>query len=57
MQTGTEQELIDDVRRSLRDGMPGYGYIFSTSNCAYTGLPLDRYELMYKIWQQEGIYA
>lgn len=56
MQTGTEEELAADVRRALREGMPGYGYIFSTSNCAYTGLPLKRYELMNKIWWEEGIY-
>jgi len=56
LQTGTEQECIADVRRTLRDGMPGYGYIFSTSNCAYTGLPLERYELMNKIWREDGIY-
>lgn len=56
MQTGTEQDLINDVRRALHDGMPGYGYIFSTSNCAYTGLDLSRYELMNKIWWEEGIY-
>ena len=57
MQTGTEEELVADVRRSLRDGMPGYGYIFSTSNCVYTGLPLSRYELMNKVWREEGVYG
>lgn len=56
MQTGSEEELAADVRRALRQGMPGYGYIFSTSNCAYTGLPLERYEQMHAIWQAEGIY-
>lgn len=56
MQTGTMEELEEDVRRSLRQGMPGYGYIFSTSNCAYTGLGLDRYERMNQIWWEEGIY-
>ena len=54
MQTGTMEELEEDVRRSLRQGMPGYGYIFSTSNCAYTGLGLDRYERMNQIWWEEG---
>ena len=48
--------MTPDVRRALRDGMPGYGYIFSTSNTAYTGMPLERYELMHKIWREEGIY-
>ncbi len=56
LQTGTEEEVIADVRRSLRDGMNGWGYIFCSSNCAYTGLPLERYELMNKIWWEEGIY-
>jgi uroporphyrinogen decarboxylase len=56
LQTGTEEECVADVRRSLRDGMPGFGYIFSTSNCAYTGLALERYELMNRIWREEGVY-
>lgn len=45
------------MRRALREGMQEPGYIFSTSNCAYTGLPLERYELMHRIWWEEGIYA
>ena len=57
MQTGTEEELVADVRRSLREGMPGYGYIFSSSNCAFTGLALERYELMHRIWKEEGYYG
>lgn len=57
LQTGTEEEVVADVRRALQQGMPGYGYIFSTSNCIYTGMPLERYELMNKIWAKEGIYS
>jgi uroporphyrinogen decarboxylase len=56
LQTGTEEEVKADVRRALNDGMPGNGYIFSTSNCVYTGLDLSRYELMNSIWWDEGIY-
>ncbi|MDY3998547.1 MAG: hypothetical protein SOY73_05530 [Blautia sp.] len=56
LQTGTLEECEADIRRSLREGMPGYGYIFCTSNCAYTGLSLERYELMHRIWREEGIY-
>jgi len=56
LQTGTDEEVIQDVNRSLADGMPGYGYIFSTSNCAYTGLALKRYEMMHDIWYENGIY-
>ncbi|MDR1062077.1 MAG: hypothetical protein LBL83_12930, partial [Clostridiales bacterium] len=57
LQTGSDEDIDSDVRRALRDGMPGYGYIFSTSNCVYTGLRLDRYERMHDIWTREGIYG
>ena len=56
LQTGTEAEIREDVLRSLRDGMPGYGYVFSTSNCVYTGLELSRYELMHSLWREYGVY-
>jgi uroporphyrinogen decarboxylase len=56
LQTGTEEEVRTDVLRALRDGMPGYGYIFSTSNCVYTGLDLERYELMHRLWREYGKY-
>lgn len=56
LQTGTDDEVIDDVMRSLKQGMSGGGYIFSTSNCIYTGLSLERYELMHKIWREHGVY-
>ncbi|MBI4557543.1 MAG: hypothetical protein HY706_08170 [Candidatus Hydrogenedentes bacterium] len=56
LQSGTDEEVIESARYCIRHGMPGYGYIFSTSNCAYTGLPLERYELMWKIWHEEAIY-
>ncbi len=57
LQTGTDEEAIADVHRSLREGMEGYGYIFCTSNCVYTGMPLARYEQMNRIWREEGIYT
>jgi len=57
LQTGTEEQAAEDVRRALREGMEsGKGYIFGTSNCIYTGLPLSRYEMMLQIWEREGIY-
>lgn len=56
LDTGTEEEAIASVRYCLQNGMPGYGYIFSTSNCVYTGMKLSRYELMMDIWRKEGNY-
>jgi len=56
LDTGTDQECIDSVRYALTHGMPGGGYIFSTSNCIYTGMRLERYELMLDLWRQYGRY-
>ena len=56
LQTGTEDEVIASARYALRHGMPGGGYIFSTSNCVYTGMDLRRYELMLDVWRYEGNY-
>ena len=56
LDTGSEQQVIDSVRYALQHGMPGGGYIFSTSNCIYTGMPLARYERMLQVWREEGNY-
>lgn len=57
LQTGTDEECRADVLRSLKEGMENKrGYIFCTSNCAYTGLPLERYEMMIDIWREYGNY-
>ncbi len=57
LQTGTDEEAANDVRRALAQGMPGGGYVFGTSNCVYTGMSLSRYELMLKIWREQGSYS
>jgi uroporphyrinogen decarboxylase len=56
MDTGTDEEVIESARYALKHGMPGGGYIFSTSNCIYTGMPLRRYELILDVWRNEGNY-
>jgi len=57
LDTGTEAECAESARYALRHGMPGGGYVFSTSNCIYTGMRLARYELMLDVWRQWGAYA
>ena len=57
LDTGTDEEVRASARYALKHGMPGGGYIFSTSNCIYTGMRLSRYELMLDVWRQEGNYA
>jgi len=56
LDTGTDEQVVESVRYALKHGMPGGGYIFSTSNCIYTGMKLARYELMLDVWRKEGVY-
>jgi len=56
LSTGSDEEVIASCRYALQSGMPGGGYIFSTSNCIYTGMPLERYHLMLRVWREEGNY-
>jgi uroporphyrinogen decarboxylase len=53
---GSEAEVQESARYALQHGMPGHGYIFSTRNCIYIGMPLSRYELMLDVWRAEGNY-
>jgi uroporphyrinogen decarboxylase len=57
LDSGTPEEIVASVRYALKHGMPGGWYIFSTSNCIYTVMPLANYEYMLEIWHQEGNYA
>jgi uroporphyrinogen decarboxylase len=57
LDSGTDEEVVESARYALRHGMPGGGYIFSTSNCIYTGMHLSRYELMLDVWRREGSYG
>jgi uroporphyrinogen decarboxylase len=55
--TGTDTQAKESARYALKNGMPGGGYIFSTSNCIYTGMKLSRYDLILDVWRQEGNYV
>ena len=56
MDSGTDEEVIESAKYALTYGMPGGGYIFSTSNCIYTGMKLKRYELILDVWKKFGNY-
>jgi uroporphyrinogen decarboxylase len=56
LDSGTDEEVVENVKYALKSGMPGGGYVFSTSNCVYTGMRLARYELMLDVWRQHGNY-
>ncbi len=54
--TGTDEEMIASARYAIRHGSPGGGYVFGTSNCVFTGMPLRNYELILDVWRKEGVY-
>jgi len=57
IQTGTDEEVIESARYAIQSGMPGGGYVFCTSNCVYTGMPLERYQLIWDVWKKEAVYT
>jgi len=57
LDSGSDEECVESARYALKHGMPGGGYVFSTSNCVYTGMRLSRYELILDVWRKEGNYA
>lgn len=46
MQTGTEEQILDSCRCAMESGRPGGGFIFSTSNCIFKGMPRRSYDIM-----------
>jgi uroporphyrinogen decarboxylase len=56
LQTGTEEEIVEQCRYVLRHGMPGGGYIYGTTNVAFKGLPLERYLLVLEMRERFGWY-
>jgi uroporphyrinogen decarboxylase len=56
LQTGTEEQIIEQCKYVLRHAMPGGGYIYGTTNVAFKGLPLERYLLILEIREQFGWY-
>jgi uroporphyrinogen decarboxylase len=57
LQTGTMEEIEESARYALRHGMPGGGYIYSTSNVAFKGLPLERYMKILEVRERYGRYG
>ncbi|MDI6829474.1 MAG: uroporphyrinogen decarboxylase family protein [Armatimonadota bacterium] len=56
LQTGTIDDVICDSKRALRDGMPGGGFFFCTSNTPFVGMPLENYLAMLEVRKRLGRY-
>ena len=55
LQTGTDEQCIGSARYAITHGLRAPGYVFCTSNCVYTGMPLERYELVLDVYRREAI--
>lgn len=51
MQDGTDEAIEKSARYCLKHGTPGGGYIFSTSNTIFPGMPLRNYRHMLQVFQ------
>lgn len=56
LQSGTIEEVIADSKRALREGMPGGGFFFTTSNTPFIGMPLRNYLAMLEVRKEFGRY-
>lgn len=53
---GTVEEVIAASRDALRSGMPGGGYIFSSSNSIHSAVKPENYAAMMRVWLDYGKY-
>lgn len=56
MQTGTDEQIRSSALYCLQHAKPGGGYIFSTSNCVFRGMPLRSYDIIHELWKQNREY-
>jgi uroporphyrinogen decarboxylase len=56
LHTGTREEILAAARYCMEFGKPGGGYIFSTSNVVYKGIPKENYDLMMEYYRANCRY-
>jgi uroporphyrinogen decarboxylase len=56
MQSGTREQIADSAEYALKYAKPGGGYIFSTSNTVFKGMPIESYNLIHSIWMKNRDY-
>lgn len=55
MDTGTDEQVIASAEYALEHGLRAPGYIFATSNCIYTGMRPERYDMILDVWRRKGV--
>ena len=57
MTFGTPQEVIEATKHTLKQGMPGGGFILSSSNSIHSGVKPENYAAMLQTLREYGRYA
>lgn len=52
LQHGTPEQITESALYSLEHGSPGGGFIFSSSNTIFDGVPVENYRLMLSVFRQ-----
>ncbi|MFQ3549071.1 MAG: uroporphyrinogen decarboxylase family protein [Armatimonadota bacterium] len=56
LHNGTKEQVIEDSKRSLAEGMLDGGFFFCTSNTPFKGMPLENYLAMLDVRKECGRY-
>lgn len=56
LERGTTEEIVSETGRALTSGKPGGGFVLSSANCIYSGIPLENYKAMWETWRKERLY-
>jgi uroporphyrinogen decarboxylase len=56
MMTGTDEDVRQSALYAIKQGKPGGGYIYSSSNCIFKGISPERYSLILDVWKQNRDY-
>ena len=57
LQSGTDEEVIASAEYCLTHAKPGGGYIFTTSNLPFRGIPPHRYQMVLDVWKRMRDYT
>lgn len=57
LQDADDTAIRESVRYCMTHGKPGGGYIFSTSNCLFKGMPLESYHIMLDEYEKHAYYG
>lgn len=47
---GTKEEIENEVKITMEKLSPGGGFVLSSSNCIFKGVPIENYQIMVKKW-------